>query len=95
MLQRQIAVGQTLVLGDPAVLGAIAVPVLVLTGSETKPLFTTSRGFALAKSRSAFATATVSPCTKAIAEGPASSSSNDEMPASLAAILVSVFFTTA
>jgi pimeloyl-ACP methyl ester carboxylesterase len=28
--------------GDPAVLGAIAVPVLVLTGSETKPLFTAS-----------------------------------------------------
>lgn len=28
--------------GDPAVLGAISVPALVLTGSETKPLFTTS-----------------------------------------------------
>ncbi len=47
------------------------------------------------KVRSAFATATVSPCTNAIADGPTSSSSNDEIPAWFAAILVSVFFTTA
>ena len=46
------------------------------------------------KSRRAFATATVSPWTNAIAEGPASSSSNDEMPALCAAILVRVFLTT-
>ncbi len=52
-------------------------------------------GFSLAKSRRAFADSTGSPVTKATAVGPANRSSSVSIPASLAAILVSVFFTTA
>ncbi len=52
-------------------------------------------GLSLAKSRRAFADSTGSPVTKATAVGPANRSSSSVIPASLAAILVSVFFTTA
>ena len=56
----------------------------------------TRNGFAREKSRSPLAASTMSPCTNAIADGPMSMSvSSWATPASLAAILVSVFFTTA
>ena len=62
--------------------------------SRTPPLMT-RLGFSLAKSRRPFADSTGSPVTKATAVGPANRSSSVLIPASLAAILVSVFFTTA
>src|SRR5690242_8737901 len=52
-------------------------------------------GLSLAKSRRPFADTTGSPVMKATAVGPLNRSSSVEIPASLAAILVSVFFTTA
>lgn len=62
--------------------------------SRTPPLMT-RLGLSLAKSRRPFADSTGSPVTKATAVGPANRSSSVSIPASLAAILVSVFFTTA
>src|SRR5918996_6244679 len=62
--------------------------------SRTPPLMTRF-GLSLAKSRRPFADSTGSPVTKATAVGPLNRSSSVEIPASLAAILVSVFFTTA
>ena len=63
--------------------------------SSTPPLITSS-GFALAKSRRPLAASTTSPSTNAIADGPASSEDScSSSPASLTAILVRVFFTTA
>src|SRR4051812_24107090 len=62
--------------------------------SSTPPLMTSS-GCALAKSRSPLAASTGSPLTKAMAVGPCSSVSSMLTPASAAARLVSVFFTTA
>ena len=68
--------------------GEIALP------SSTPPLITSS-GFALAKSRRPLAASTTSPSTNATAEGPASSDDSwSARPASVTAILVSVFFTT-
>ena len=62
--------------------------------SSTPPLIT-RKGFAFEKSRSPFAASTTSPRTKAIADGPLSSPSiSAARPASVAAILVRVFFTT-
>src|SRR5207344_1615603 len=62
--------------------------------SITPPLITRA-GLALAKSRSPLAASTTSPLTKAIAEGPLTSPSTcAAMPASAAASLVRVFFTT-
>src|SRR4029453_7142691 len=62
--------------------------------SSTPPLMTRN-GCALAKSRRPLAASTGSPLTNAIADGPTSSSVSCSTPASFAAILVSVFFTTA
>src|SRR3954452_11806613 len=62
--------------------------------SRTPPLMT-RLGLSLAKSRRPFADSTGSPVTKATAVGPLNRSSSVVIPASLAAILVSVFFTTA
>src|SRR6185437_14803185 len=69
--------------------GLIALP------SSTPPLITSS-GFALAKSRRPLAASTTSPSTNAIADGPTSiEDSCSSSPASLTAILVRVFLTTA
>jgi len=62
--------------------------------SSTPPLITRN-GLALAKSRRPLAASTGSPLTKAIADGPTRRSFSPSTPASFAAILVSVFFTTA
>src|SRR5580693_4061474 len=68
--------------------GEIALP------SSTPPLITSS-GLAREKSRSPLAASTTSPLTNAIADGPLSRSPSWlATPASFAAILVSVFFTT-
>ena len=68
--------------------GLIALP------SSTPPLITSS-GLFREKSRSPLAASTTSPFTKAIADGPLSRASNSlARPASEAARLVSVFFTT-
>ncbi len=61
---------------------------------SSTPALITKAGFALAKSRRPLAASTASPVTKAIAEGPCKCSSRLVTPASLAARLVSVFFTT-
>src|SRR5689334_15921561 len=69
--------------------GVIALP------SSTPPLITSS-GFALAKSRRLLAASTTSPSTNATADGPLSSDASwSSRPASLTAILVRVFLTTA
>ena len=62
--------------------------------SSTPPLITSS-GLVREKSRRPLAASTGSPLMKAIAVGPVSSSSGTGNPASAAARLVSVFFTTA
>src|SRR6516165_1853128 len=63
--------------------------------SSTPPLMTSS-GFALAKSSRPLAACATSPSTNAIADGPESIDPTwSPRPASVAAILVSVFFTTA
>src|SRR5262249_38050282 len=69
--------------------GVIALPSMI-------PPLTSSAGFALANSRSPLAASTTSPLTNAMADGPVSRSPIwSATPASVAAIFVSVFFTTA